>query len=289
MRRKKDYLIRSLASWNPINHYEHLITNIHRIDSLEITLYYLVTEIMEIQHLSKVAGGLNIEGGFPHRDLLKTSPHALWVNLVVVLDRPLIDHHLFDDILAKNPYHLLENAIEELNESKMLTAYLAIIGYYCENGRSLINLHKDTPLRMMIHIHQDTICQPLMNLLRKMVNEMMAYFETDVSKHVIIDYRTDAKWYATQDYGDTHVLISLSQCAGLDPHLEPGFLLVPSTFIPYDIDKKILFKSQTYHAPNDLSNRLDDILVSKYSAYAYDYITANYHQQIQRNNIVLRY
>lgn len=277
MRRKKDYLIRSLASWNPINHYKHLIANIYRIDSLEITLYYLVTEIMEIQHLSKVAGGLNIEGGFPHRDLLKTSPQALWVNLVVVLDRPLIDHHLFDDILAKNPYPLLESAIEELNESKMLTAYLATIGYYCEHGRSLINLSRDMPLRMMIHIHQDTICQPLINLLRRMVNEMMAYFETDVSKHVIIDYRTDAKWYDTQDYGDTHVLISLSQCAGLAPHLEPGALLVPSTFIPYDIEKKILFKSQTYHAPNDLSNRLDDILVSKYSAYGYDYITANYH------------
>ena len=151
------------------------------------------------------------------------------------------------------------------------------------HGRSLINLNKDTPLRMMIHIHQDTICQPLVNLLRKMVDEMLAYFETDVSPkqsfdihNVIIEYRTDIKWYATQDYSDTRVLISLSQCAGLAPQLGPGFLLVPSTFIPYDIEKKILFKSQTYHAPNDLSNRLDDILVSKYSAYAYDYITANY-------------
>lgn len=228
---------------------------------------------MEIQHLSKIAGGLNIEGGFPYRDLIKMSPQSLWVNLVVVLDRPLIDHHLFDDILAKNPYPLLENAIEELNEARMFTAYLAVIGYYCEHGRSLINLSRDVSLRMMVHIHQDVICQPLVNLLKKMVDEMLAYFEMC---DIIIDYRTDVKWYSHQEYGDTHVLISLSQCAGLDVNLGPGALLVPSTFIPYDIDRKVVRKSQMYYANNDLSKRLNDILSSKYSAYAFDYIRENY-------------
>ena len=228
---------------------------------------------MEIQNLSKVACGLNIEGGFPHRDLIRTSPQALWVNLVIVLDRPLIDHHLFDDILARNPYPLLENAITELNEARMFTAYLAIIGYYCEHGRSLINIKRDTPLRMTIHIHQDTVCQPLVDLLKSMVNEMMTYFSV---RDVIIDYRTDSKWYAPQEYGDAHILVSLSQCAGLDSQSEPGTLLVPSIFIPYDIDNKVIFKSRMYHANNDLPKHLTDILTSKYSAYAFDYVTTNY-------------
>lgn len=56
--------------------------------------------------LYKFAGGLNIEGGHPQFHLSKCNPtkRPKWINLVLVLDRPLIDHIVFDDLFANNRF-----------------------------------------------------------------------------------------------------------------------------------------------------------------------------------------
>src|SRR6185312_16480063 len=95
---------------------------------------------LKVSEIYQLGGGLNIEGGYPLRDLKKKS---IWANIVVVLDRPLIDNIIFDDILANNKYPLLENALDDLNEHQFMAAYLLILAYYIENGRRLLNYPSD--------------------------------------------------------------------------------------------------------------------------------------------------
>lgn len=105
----------------------------------------MFTHKMNITELHKIAGGLNIEGGFPAIDLTQAAPQKKWVNLVLILDRPLIDHIIFDDIIKNNKYPLLESAILEINEHQMLATYLMVINYYVASI--------DKPAKITVHIH----------------------------------------------------------------------------------------------------------------------------------------
>jgi len=229
--------------------------------------------MIPVSELYTLGGGLNIEGGSPYLDLKRTSK-CKWVNLVVVLNRPLIDNHLFNDILVNSKYPLLENCIENLNEKHMLASYIMIIGYYLEYSHSIVGLSDEDTLYICIHVHQDVTCQPLINMLRNYVDTIMTTFgfneRGDVLKlhNVKIEYRTDNKWYSPQSYENINILISLSQCAGLEPTLNPGDFIIPTKFIPYDIEHKIVHKDRTYHVHNDLLKQLPKILQSKYHDYA---------------------
>ena len=217
-----------------------------------------------MKELYSLAKGLDIEGGWPAQDL----NNGKWINLVIVLDRPLIDHDLFDDIFANNKYPLLENAIEQLDESRMLVAYLTIIGYYIYNGRNMVGISTSDTLRITVHIHQDVTCQPLIDLLRSYVDDLFSM------ESVTIDYCCDQKWYKRRTY-QTDILISLSQCAGLS-ELEPGTLLVPDTFIPYDIKNRAVHITRQYFVNNDLIGKIKDILNSKYHELSMKYIQQHY-------------
>lgn len=230
--------------------------------------------MISIKNLFKTAGALNIEGGFPVKYL---NNNSLWVNLVLVLDRPLIDNIIFDEILKNNKYPLLENSIEELNEHKFMASYLMVIGYYIENGRLLLNKTKDEDLNITIHVHQDKSCWLLIHMLRKYLKKMYEYFGFDMNK-INIDYRTDDPYFISKshNYCKTNILISLSQCAGLDPKLCSGELIIPNEFIPFNIDKNEVYCNQKYVVNNDLITRIDDILISKYNDYCVNYINKNY-------------
>ena len=232
---------------------------------------------MRIGDVHKLAGGLNIEGGFPARDLLKTSPNAKWINLILVLDRPLIDNIIFDDIFANNPYPLLENALDNLNENHFLAAYVMILMYYIENGRKLFNISDNQVYRIMVHIHQDEKSVPLVDLIDSYIKQI--YSDTiSHDMNITISYCTDDKNYLNSghDYAGTDLLISLSQCAGLDSMFEPGSLLIADKFIPYDIDNKIIMTNNYYQEPNILLLHLNDILNSKYHEYAINFVNQNH-------------
>jgi hypothetical protein len=230
-----------------------------------------MTTTLPVTKLHQLAGGLNIEGGDPGRDLRRTGAHKIWVNLVVVLDRPLIDHQVFDEIAATNPYPLLENAIPELNEAKFFVAALTIIGYYLAHGHEMVGRPRDQRLRVRIHVHQDVTCQPLISLLKAYVSDLMANFKFELSRFEL-DYRSDQKWYSASPhtYESTDLLISLSQCAGLDPKLEPGSLIVPTEFIPFDLVNGHIPLAQSYRVNNDIaaSSRRVVMLASPYHQYA---------------------
>ena len=229
---------------------------------------------MELCNIYKLAGGLNIEGGFPCMDLHKTNPSGAWVNLVLVLDRPLVDKILFDDIFENNTYPFLENAIDNLNEHNFLAAYIMIIGFYIKNGPKIFGCENRT-FKIVVHIHQDKKSMPLVEYLKYLIDTMVNYLNI-ATQNIEIVYQTDDKTYVNSEhnYYDTDLLISLSQCAGLDPKLEPGALIIPDYFVPYDIDLSTIELYKKYKTENDLPTRLDDIIKSDYNKFAVNFINS---------------
>lgn len=233
---------------------------------------------MESKYLYKIAPGLNIEGGLPYLDMIKDP--KIWVNLVLVLDRPLVDGVVFDEMLellnsGNIEYSILENTVENLNEHQFLAVYLMIIGYYIEMSINNIKLETRQP-KLIVHIHQDgnlKSCQILRDLIKKYVDNMMIHFDMRAN----IEYEVDKYTYITTKHKyDCDVLISLSQCAGLDPKLEPGALIVPNEFIPFSIKDNVINIDKTYKVTNDLRDSIGNILNSKYYKYAVEYIDSNY-------------
>ncbi|XWV26537.1 hypothetical protein QJ857_gp0530 [Tupanvirus soda lake] len=232
---------------------------------------------MELEQLYQLAGGLNIEGGYPILDLLKTNPKGKWINLILVLDRPLVDNVTFDELFLNNKYPLLENAIDNLNENHFLASYLMIVGYYIDNIHKICNKNETEYMNITIHLHQDIASIALLNLLKKYVDDMIKNNQLE-NKKININYLTDNKTYVCSEhnYGNTDLLISLSQCAGLDPKLLPGSLIIPNKFVPYDIDTNTVYESLSYNVPNLLNQDLNSIIYSKFNSYSVKYINDNY-------------
>lgn len=247
---------------------------------------------MKISHIYKIAPGLNIEGGSPGIILKKNNAKKRWVNLVLVLDRPLIDNIIFDDIVKNNKFPLLENAIPEINEHQFLASYLMIIMYYATNGKKILQKNEDEILKITIHIHQDITCLPLIYLIMDHLVIMLENiygvntFElNEIEKKInidciqtIIDFRTDTGTFITTNhtYDETDILISLSQCAGLDPIFKPGALITPNIFIPYDIDSSKIITKNKYHSENSLLFDLVDILKSPHHRNAIKQVNEKY-------------
>lgn len=247
-----------------------------------------------VKNLHQIAGGLNIEGGFPYYDLIKNSNQdKIWANIIAVLDRPLIDQILFeelDQLMKKNSYKLLENTINDLNEHQFLSVYFMVIGYYLENGRHLLKKKKNDILDITIHIHQDKNAQHLINIIKQHISDLFDYFDIDKQLNKI-EFRTDDPIYiATKhSYQQTDILLSFSQCAGLEPTFNPGTILIADQFIPLDIENKIIFLNQKYQVSNDIIIRLKDILNSKYHSYAISYINKNYQSDnLSKNNFTAK-
>src|SRR6202012_847125 len=128
-------------------------------------------------------------------DLIKTSnnKNILWANIVIPLDRPIVDNVVFSKILddmEKNKYPLLENVIQEINEHNMFSVYLMTICYYIENGRKLTNLKSTDPLNIVVHVHQDIRCLPLIAIIKNMISGMIKEHNIGMT-NTVIDYKTD--------------------------------------------------------------------------------------------------
>lgn len=233
---------------------------------------------VRINELHKLATGLNVEGGYPYRCLVRDNPfkNVLWGNIVLVLDRPIIDNILFEDMekkLQDNPSLILENLIDEINEHKMFATYLMILCYYIENGRRLLNKTNDEILHLVVHIHQDMVGMNIISRFKKYLPDL----NIDLSK-IIIEYRIDQYIFTStvHNYTNTDILLSLSQCAGLHPELKPGDFIIPDTFIPYDIKNKKLYWINQYKIHNSIINELNNIINSKHNMICRDYINNHY-------------
>ena len=191
------------------------------------TEYRLLVSI-PIRELETIADGLNIEGVDPSID---AGPDTLWVNSVLVLDRPLLDEKRtfaqIDDEKRRKGYPLLENVIPQIDEQAILDAYMNIILFYTRRYD-----------RIAVHIHQSPEdAAGWIELLRSRVMYVCS------NPNCEIDWRTDNPSYRQFDAKaakPVEVLISLSQCAGLNSKFPPGVLLLPSTVIPFHVNQNVV-------------------------------------------------
>lgn len=180
-------------------------------------LLYFQPEI-EVQQLSLLASGLNIEGGRPYQQLNK---QQIWGNLVVVLDHPLHATAPFDELLKRaqeNKYPLLENVVNEINEKQLLVAYLSLMHHYAEVKHQ----------RVLVHLHQFPI------YAKQIIDLLQTYWQQLGMKSTIL-YLHDTPTFLSTDmatilsmYKQVDVVLSFSQCAGINP--SPGHLVASSCF-----------------------------------------------------------
>lgn len=230
---------------------------------------------IKASELYRISDGLNIEGGDPYRRILKDHKNGsrfLWVNLIVVLDRPLIDNVVFEEIFNDNRFPLLENRIDNLNEHQFMAATLIIMQYYIHNCRELLHRRDSNPIKITLHLHQDPLRMELCRLINKHLCMLV-----DIPEGVEIEYITDTPTYdkTETNYTETDILISLSQCAGLSPMHEPGTLYMSNAFVPFHTNGSIGVNKQ-YKVKNDLIRRLDRILKSEFHLRTIHYINEYY-------------
>lgn len=91
-------------------------------------------------------------------------------------------------------------------------------------------------ITITIHLHQDVACQPLIDLIKRHLDYLLPYFNLQVDR-LVLEWRTDTPNYSTtsHDYTNTDLLISLSQCAGLDPNLFLTILIVTRFGFPINM------------------------------------------------------
>jgi hypothetical protein len=230
---------------------------------------------VKASELYRISDGLNIEGGDPYKRISKDHTNGrkfLWVNLIVVLDRPLIDNVLFETIFNDNRFPLLENRIDNLNEHRFMAATLLIMQYYVQNCRELLHRSNSKPIKITVHVHQD----PAMMELCRLINMHLCML-IDIPDGVEIEYLTDNPTYDMTDtnYTETDILISLSQCAGLSPIHEPGTLYISDVFVPFQTKGFININKQ-YKVKNDLIRRLGKILRSEFHLRTIHYVNQHY-------------
>jgi uncharacterized protein len=221
--------------------------------------------VTTINNFDKIAPGLNIEGYLPFEDLVTDNLNTIWCNVIVVLDRPLIDNitikQLFKD-MSTNNYPLLENTIDNLNENNYMATFLACIVHYIKHGKERVE--KDN-IKIRIHFHQD---KHIVHLF-KIFDELLVKLNLDMTG-IALEYGHDNYIYLqTNRKYDCDILLSFSQCAGLVNEYLPGDILYANTFIPFDgkhID--ITKEKKVYNDFFNIKNDLEDMR---------EIINTNYH------------
>lgn len=272
--------------------------------SIASYIYANFCRFTRIDELKFFNGGLNIEGGDPLKVIMKTNPNTIWANIVIILDRPMIDNIIFDKLVkekADNNYPLLENTIQDLNEREFLSAYLQTALYYIDY--SYRNFEKKESVKIVIHFHQDKLSISLIKIFDKLLKELRVLCKLNEAKKIIIEYRNDCKivnlqedekelldvkvgetsnFYQLQqkdpnyNYGDADIVLSFSQCAGIYYRYKTGAILWPNKFIPYDISNKTIYESKTYFSDNHITESLYSIIESNRNKIVTDYLNENY-------------
>jgi hypothetical protein len=237
--------------------------------------------------VSKRFFGLNIEGGDPYLRLAKDHEGLanvnkfIWANLILVLDRPFVDHVVFEELWNDNRFALLEPRIDILNEHHFMAAFLMVIQYYIMNAHTLIGKRDDEYIKITVHLHQDPNRMGILDIIDSCLNALHC---TDWPKNVLVEYLTDSdsiKYFkgTKTDYAQTDILISLSQCAGLSEDYLPGTLHIANRFVPFSKGCTVIEESKEYIVDNDIFTRLDDIIASSFNEESVWYVNKYYRSE----------
>ena len=229
-----------------------------------------------IEKLHNYADALYIEGGIIPKQHLTND--AIWVNLAVVLDQPVVTGETLDKITENNKFTLKEASILNYNEKKVNLAYTAIIDYYLNNANKIIkNTTLNKPIKMVWHIHRNSSANNHLKLLLNLLNYYIKsnqliklpinkskrnflgyYYYT--TKNILIEVKSGIKGEDLEQDQDTNIVLSFSMAAGLNTSLPSSSLLIPNKFIPYSVNNNEIILDKEYQVNNHLIYSLLDIL-----------------------------
>lgn len=225
---------------------------------------------MNKQNISTIPStfGLNIEGGFPYEDLSHIhGDDAIWSNIIFVLDRPLVDHLTFENVLNETntkKYNMIERMFDKFNEHTMFSIMTTIITHYVKKY--------DEPI--IVHIHQlSFFSHNIINLLKSMINKKMLEnitFITDNNTYY------ESRNEIIEQYKKSRIVLSFSQCAGFNKDHDSGTIYIANEFIPFNVNTNTISINESYKIKNDIINNLENILNGDDYQNIIDYIDSNY-------------
>lgn len=220
----------------------------------------MITSIA-LKELYKYGDGFNIEGC----DLSKfMTTKQKWMNMCMILDRPLIDGKTLEEITKENQYTLKEMGIVEFNECKVNQAVLMIIEYLRKkkHGNSLL-----------IQIHRESSGLIYIEMLRKMIRLMykekgmlmIEYFENKFPVFMFNNgfYLKLINGYTADTIGphpNYDIIFSLSLMGGLNQQFASGTITLPSIFMPFDTLNGVIDCTRKTRAHNFLIDILPEML-----------------------------
>lgn len=228
-----------------------------------------------LHQLHTLGDAFNIEGGTP---FLKLNKHQIWLNLAVVLDRPLVDGKTLHEITTHNPFSLKESSIETYNEAQVNLAFTLITLHYLQHGHTIMKKAPEQDMHLVLYIHRNSSGKKQVKLFQSLIqaaidkNNIVKNLEPKKNSPSIMDvwyfpeYKTTLEFrigyedYMIGNYEDCDIIFSFSLVGGLNQKYPSGSLLIPEQFIPYAIDAHTIYKNQAYSVSNHLHQELPLIL-----------------------------
>tara|TARA_Y100000588_G_scaffold246683_1_gene261099 strand:- start:17 stop:739 length:723 start_codon:yes stop_codon:yes gene_type:complete len=178
-----------------------------------------------------------------------------------------------DEITSQNTYTLKESSVLEYNEAQTTLAQAITLKYYIENTHRLSQKASDEDALLCIQVHRNSSGPAHLDLIESIFSKLLSNLDLvkipnkgkcrtyySPSNKCQIHLRYGTTQMTMRGYDGVDLLLSLSLAAGLDSKLKSSSILIPSRFIPFDLNSQVLAKSAEFDVRNHLSEVVDEIL-----------------------------
>ncbi len=242
---------------------------------LNISFTKLNSEKFQLNQIHKWADVLNIEGGTIPKKLNKNQK---WFNVATVLDKPYIDGIEFDFMSKNKKFDLKESAINDYNELQNYFVHITLLKYCIDNAHILSNKKNNENVKIVVQVHRpksgikyinllnEIICKayPEFNSYKKLPGKLpLEVFIYELPNNININFRYGSAPQTLNDYEDVDIVISISLVAGFNPNLKSGDMVIPTKFVPMDLDTMILKFNEKYFVKNYFLEDLEKIVNSQ--------------------------
>lgn len=230
------------------------------------------SEKYQLDQIHNFADVLNIEGGTIAK---KLTSKQKWFNVATILDRPYIDGVEFDFMAKNKKYDLKESAIKEYNELQNFFVHTSLIKYCIDNAHRISTKKNGESVKIIVQVHRPKSGIKYINILYdiikkaypefcnfkkiegKLANEL---FMIELPKKVSVHFRFGSEPHTLIDFDDADIIISISLVAGFNANFKPGDIVIPTDFVPMDLDTMVLKSATKYSVQNSFARYLEEII-----------------------------
>lgn len=218
---------------------------------------------------------LNIEGGTIAK---KLSANQKWFNVATVLDRPYLDGIEFEYMAKNKKFDLKESDITQYNELQNLFVHITLLKYCIDNAHKISNKKNNECVKIVVQVHRPKsgikYISILDDILKKTFVEFSTYkkiegklanelFGYELPNNVSINFRYGSEAHTLIGYENADIVISISLVAGFNPNFKSGDIVVPTNFVPMDLNTMTLFLKEQYYVKNYFFEELENIIRSQ--------------------------